>query len=73
MSVQSVDFQSVFKKQRTGECYDYMYGFCIHGPLCKYRHTQKPFLAVKEMPKIPEWYINKIKDLFGKDMPDSSG
>ena len=53
---------------RTGECFDYMYGFCIHGPLCKYKHSPKDPSAVNDMPRIPEWYLNKIKDLFGEDL-----
>ena len=58
----------VFKHNRTGECYDYMFGFCINGPYCKYRHTKKPQSDMKEMPKIPEWYLSKIKGLFGNDL-----
>ena len=45
-----------------------MYGFCIHGPLCKYKHSPKDPSAVNDMPRIPEWYLNKIKDLFGEDL-----
>ena len=63
----------MFKKSRTGECYDYMYGFCISGPMCRYRHIPKPKTNIGEMPRIPEWYLNKIKSLFADDLAYYNG
>ena len=51
----------------SGECYDYRFGFCINGVKCTYKHVRRAPEEMEQMPRIPDWYFEKIRSVFAQE------